>query len=1088
MSIHLLYRCLADRKLLFLSFFLFTAAVAFAQPGIEWGWLYPKAGVDKLRSVTATRDGGYIVAGTFSAIPPSSDFQNFDDFRVIKIGSSGIVEWEKTLGGAGSEYEPRIIQTTDGGYLVGGTSGSDKSADKSENDRSAVEHERGDFWVIRLAANGTMQWEKTIGGNKSDRLAVIRQTADGGFLLGGSSFSDISADKTTAARGWDDFWIVKINANGAIQWDKTFGGSGQEGLGGLLITRDGILLGGYSDSNASGDKSENAKGIWDYWLVKLSPDGTKLWDKTIGGDQFDEMVDMQATSDGGVIIGGNSESGISGDKSEKSGGEWYDYWIVKTDGLGNIQWDKTLGGSKAESLGSVRQTPDGGYIISGVSKSGISGSKTLPSRGTFSAWLVRLDATGKKLWEKTPGGDGSDDFARGTRTIPTADGGYLMIGSAGGSTGSGDIMQKPLQEDGWIVKLQPEGNTRKLAFSADSLNFNLLSTTPDSAQNVSIYADSGVPAITLRTTTADWLDLPAPALGSLPITVKTSGITPNRYSAMVTAIAPGYVRAFLKVKLVLKEASMPPNLSPIEDKAVLPGGTLRFTVFATTRYGQTKTFSLLNPLPGATINASTGAFSWAASSELGSYPFTVRVSDVNFPHLYEDETFTVQVVEAADMNVIRINAGGKAFTTADGHVFQADTFYVSNTRTSSIKGVDILNTQEDELYRTGRCDHSFSYRIPVQSGIYRVTLHFAEIYWGVSPNRPANIYRRRFHVDAEGQRKLDDYKILQKAGAPLTAVQESFEVGVTDGFLDLDFLEGRSDLPRVSAIEVRAIKPLTVLSAAPVADAYVRYGNSSQTNYGLEQTIDLKATTKDELARTAYIKFSMASVRDVIGARLRIYGRNYEGTNYVQVGLTGIDNDNWSETGITGSNAPTGPSTFLNSFVINDYRHRAKFFEIDITEFAKAQFDQDKTLTLMLADMSSANKRIIFNSRENTVNPPELLLFSSLPAITNTRTGEAKNSDEVKVDTESERTASTIFPNPAQKHVTIQIGNKHQENISLELINAAGISYPVNTKEELHAGSKVEADISGLSLSKGIYLLKVHSSNTSEILKVLITE
>ncbi|GGB96659.1 hypothetical protein GCM10011325_25000 [Dyadobacter sediminis] len=1071
-----------------MSFFLFTAAAAYAQPGIEWGWLYPKAGVDKFRSVTATRDGGYIVAGTFSAIPPSSDFQNFDDFRVIKIASSGIVEWEKTLGGAGSEYEPRIVQTADGGYLVGGTSTSDKSADKSENDRSAIEYERGDFWIIKLSANGTMQWEKTIGGNKSDRLAVIRPTADGGYLLGGSSFSDISADKTTAAKGWDDFWIVKINAGGAIQWDKTFGGSGQEGLGGLLITSDGILLGGYSDSNASGDKSENAKGIWDYWLVKLSPDGTKLWDKTIGGDQFDEMVDMQATSDGGVIIGGNSESGISGDKSEKSRGEWYDHWIVKTDALGNIQWDKTLGGSKSESLGSVRQTPDGGYIISGVSESGISGDKTLPNRGTFSAWLVKLDATGKKLWEKTPGGDGSDDFSRGTRTIPTADGGYLMIGSAGGSTGSGDIMQKPLQEDGWIVKLQADGNTKKLAFSAETLDFDLFSSTPDSVRNVIISASAGMPEITLRKSDAKWLDLPSPATGSVPFTVKTAGVRPNRYSSLVTAVAPGYVRAVLKVNLLLKDATMAPKLNRIGDKELLPGGTLNFTATATTRYGQTKTFSLLNPLAGATINASTGAFNWAAPFQTGSYSFTVRVSAVNYPYLYEDETFTVKVVDPADATVIRINAGGKAFTTADGHVFQADTFYVRNTRTSSAEGVEILNTQDDELYRSGRCDHNFSYQIPVQSGIYRVTLHFAEIYWGVSPNRPANIYRRRFHVEAEGQRKLDDYKILQKAGAPLTAVQESFEASVTDGFLNLDFLKGRSDLPRVSAIEVQAIQPLSLLSIAPVADAYVRYGSSSQANYGLEQTIDLKETTKAELARTAYIKFSLARASDVLSAKLRIYGRNYEGTNYVRVGLTGIDNDSWSETGITGSNAPTGPSTFLQSFAIAGYHHTARFFEVDITEYVQMQFAQDKILTLKLADLSDSNKRIIFNSRENAVNPPELLVVTSFPTNSSTRMTEVHTSDRIETETESELAASSVFPNPAQKRFTVQIGNRHQENISLELINATGISYPVKTNEELHAGSKVEADVSGLSLNKGIYLLKVHSSNTSEILKVLITE
>lgn len=468
------------------------------------------------------------------------------------------------------------------------------------------------------------------------------------------------------------------------------------------------------------------------------------------------------------------------------------------------------------------------------------------------------------------------------------------------------------------------------------------------------------------------------ALGSIPIIVNSNEIEPGQYSSIISATAPGYGSALMNVNLTVNNATLPPTLNPIGDKTLQPGEILHFEADATAGFGQTATFSLVNAPSGAVIDAATGVFNWVAPAETGTYPLTIRVSYVNLPNLYDEETIavTVKLTDPADVPVIRINAGGKDFTTADSRVFQADRFS-SGARTSSVEHVDILNTPDDELYRTTRSEELFHYEIPVKTGVYKVTLHFAEIYWGVSPNRPAINIRRKFNVDAEGQRKLDDYSILQNAGAPLTAVTETFEVDVKDGFLSLRFVKN-ADRASLSAIEAELIKPLTELSLAPVADAYVRYGSSSQTNYGLEQTIDIKATTKAELARTAYIKFSLAKLQSINQATIRIYGRNHEGSNTVQAGLTGIDNDNRTETGIIASNAPTGTPVFLGKF--NSLR-KARFYEIDITEFVKSQLAQDKTLTLILADLFTTNKRVMFNSRENAVNPPELIVTTTEPAI-----------------------------------------------------------------------------------------------------------
>lgn len=138
------------------------------------------------------------------------------------------------------------------------------------------------------------QWDKTFGGNLSDYLYCIRQTTDGGFILGGYSISDSGGDKTEDSRGSYDYWVLKIDANGIKQWDKTFGGNNIDILQSLQQTTDGgYILGGYSSSDSSGDKSEDSKGSDDFWIVKIDANGIKEWDKTFGGSKSDRMSSLQ---------------------------------------------------------------------------------------------------------------------------------------------------------------------------------------------------------------------------------------------------------------------------------------------------------------------------------------------------------------------------------------------------------------------------------------------------------------------------------------------------------------------------------------------------------------------------------------------------------------------------------------------------------------------------------------------------------------------------------------------------------------------------------------------------------------------------
>jgi len=210
-------------------------------------------------------------------------------------------------------------------------------------------------------------WDKTLGGEGADNLHVFQQTRDGGYILAGDSFSSISGDKSGAPKGGGDLWIVKLKADGTQEWDKTLGGTGTDGLplfyeitglNTLQQTRDGgYILGGASNSGKSGDKSEGNKGPLDvnengeisndFWVVKLDASGNKLWDKTLGGANEDRLNAIQQTNDGGYILGGSSNSGKSGDKSEDKIGDLlysFDYWVVKLDANGNKVWDQTLGG------------------------------------------------------------------------------------------------------------------------------------------------------------------------------------------------------------------------------------------------------------------------------------------------------------------------------------------------------------------------------------------------------------------------------------------------------------------------------------------------------------------------------------------------------------------------------------------------------------------------------------------------------------------------------------------------------------------------------------------------------------------------
>jgi hypothetical protein len=299
------------------------------------------------------------------------------------------------------------------------------------------------------------QWDKRFGGNGPDFFFAICSTNDDGVLLGGRSVSNTSGDKTEMCRGINDFWIVKVDANGVKQWDKTFGGVNQEELYAVEQTNDnGYILGGYSESDSGFDKSENSRGSADFWIVKTDSSGNKLWDKTYGGSFTDQIFSIQQTSDLGFICGGISYSDSSGDKTEYSHGSM-DYWIIKLDAQGNKQWDKTFGGAGMDQLNTVKQTPDGGYILGGRSDSEIGGDKTQSSRdSSMDYWIIKTDNQGNKEWDKTIGGEGYEWFT----SLLIADNGFVLFGSSNSNISYDKTQNSNGSSDYWLVKIDASGN------------------------------------------------------------------------------------------------------------------------------------------------------------------------------------------------------------------------------------------------------------------------------------------------------------------------------------------------------------------------------------------------------------------------------------------------------------------------------------------------------------------------------------------------------------------------------------------------------------------------------------------------------
>jgi len=377
-------------------------------------------------------------------------------FAIIQLTAQPVIKKQAIFGGVSDEWNPHIILLKDGGLIMVMASSSNASGNKSENNRNS-NGGSSDYWVVKVNAAGIIEWDKTFGGDMDDVPASIIATRDNGYIVAGKSTSGVSGDKTAPSKGNADLWMVKMDSLGNKIWDKAYGGNYDEYGGSIVETGNGYLLGGTSYSHKSGDKTEISRGSGDYWILKLDKQGNKVWDKTYGGNLGEGLKSIDITASGGYILGGESGSDVSGEKSQPGRGRG-DYWVVTVDKDGKKLWDKTLGGDMGESLEDLQTTRDGGYILGGYSESNAGIDKSENSKGAYDYWIIKLDASGNKLWDRTFGGSDTEQFLS---LQQTKDKGYILAGYSH-SGQSGDKTEASRNRPGnyndyWIVKTDSLG-------------------------------------------------------------------------------------------------------------------------------------------------------------------------------------------------------------------------------------------------------------------------------------------------------------------------------------------------------------------------------------------------------------------------------------------------------------------------------------------------------------------------------------------------------------------------------------------------------------------------------------------------------
>ncbi len=444
-------------------------------PGILFSKAFGGTDFDQANCIAKTSDGGYVIAGSsYSADGDllGANQHGSGDCMVMKISAGGVLQWVKVYGGFLGEQFNAIQQTADGGYIAAGVTSSVAGS-------GDVTYGAGG-WLVKLNADGTIQWQQKAGAF----INAVLQTADGGYVTGG-----------------DD--IRKFGSDGAWQW--TYTSDSYYNVTALCHAHDG----GYVAAGAVITFRGN-----DFRITKLSSNGVLESYPDYGGYGDDNPYSIQPTADGGYIVAGSTSSNNNGNVSGYHGQS--DFWVIKVDGELQLQWQKALGGTGYETAYAVIQTNDGGYLVAGDAQStdgDLAGN--LNADGYYDGWVVKLSAAGGLVWQKTVGGSKHETF-RGI--VQNSDGSYVLTGFTSSGDGGISGFHPGITEvpDAWLLKLAADTvNTLPQSFSSVTQNISGTQTsvfTNNEALRVSAITPGGATPVAGNTTAKVWVD-PVPLSG-----------------------------------------------------------------------------------------------------------------------------------------------------------------------------------------------------------------------------------------------------------------------------------------------------------------------------------------------------------------------------------------------------------------------------------------------------------------------------------------------------------------------------------------------------------------------------------------------
>lgn len=378
----------------------------------DWSYFFGGSDMDVGTGIVQLNDGGIVVTGfSYSTDGDISINQGVTDIHMIKIGTDGTIEWQKTIGGDKGDNSYAMDKTSDGGFIIAGGTYS-QSAPIHLPSRHNIMGFTYDYSLMKFDNDGNLEWQRNYGGDEDDIAKSIKQTPDGGYIIAGTSESN-NGD-VTANNGGDDMFIVKIDSSGNKEWTRSIGGSGDDtGVAVNFTTDGGYIVAGTSNSSNFGISNY---GSDDYLITKLNSDGSVAWQKNYGGSSTETVSDIIETSDGGFLITGSSDSS----DGQVVGSGAPQNWMVKIDISGEIEWTTGLEDEGFSSISKVVENDDGSFSLS-------------TGNGDFG--LVGIDDSGNVLW--THEGAGGAATESPYNFIKLSDGSYVQAGISMSTTEPG---------------------------------------------------------------------------------------------------------------------------------------------------------------------------------------------------------------------------------------------------------------------------------------------------------------------------------------------------------------------------------------------------------------------------------------------------------------------------------------------------------------------------------------------------------------------------------------------------------------------------------------------------------------------------